>query len=218
MSKLHNRSENPRPRRLSYLQRLSKLPVPSDLSKVWAAFQFPGGILGSYGAFQRQGPMFNAYRPQNAKGTPASFALAAYGRFFDAKDSRQPSTAARETVMAMVDIMSKSYANTATDTARRILGPDFIGEDRGGARLMMQQLREVLLDFLQGAMIEETEFSLLERKHTISLGSWRSVGTMLLRWWTIRTSQLFSILSSLPLALRFLAIGSGCTHCSTPIC
>ena len=105
-----------------------------------------------------------------AQGTPASFALAAYGRFFDAKDSRQPSTAARETVMAMVDIMSKSYANTATDTARRILGPDFIGEDRGGARLMMQQLREVLLDFLQGAMIEETEFSLLERKHTISLG------------------------------------------------
>ena len=39
--------------------------------------------------------------------------------------------------------------------------------------------------------------------------SWRSVGTMLLRWWTIRTSQLFSILSSLPLALRCLAMGSG---------
>ena len=100
------------------------------------------------------------------KGLPAAFASAAFGTFLDQKRSGEFSTAACQTVLRLITILSDSYIDTRESSVfgqlQATLGSQFVGESPGCEKLMLSLVREELLHFCQQVMTPDVRFMTLE--------------------------------------------------------
>lgn len=116
--------------------------------------------------FDRHGPLLNIYRPQHAKGLPAAYANPAFGNFLDQKRSGEFTTAACQTVLRLITILSDSYIDTTNKSVngqlQAFLGPQFVGEKSGCEKSMLSLVREELLYFFQQVMTPYVCFMTLE--------------------------------------------------------
>ena len=100
------------------------------------------------------------------KGLPAAFASAAFGTFLDQKRNGEFSTAACQTVLRLIAILSDSYIDTTNESVRKqlkdILGPQFVGEVSGHEKSMLSRVREELLRYFQQVMAPGVRFMTLE--------------------------------------------------------
>ena len=101
------------------------------------------------------------------KGLPAAFASAAFGTFLDQKRSGEFSTAACQTVLRLITILSDSYIDTTKESVlggqlQASLGSQFVGKSPGREKPMLSQVREELLHFFQQAMTPDMRFMTLE--------------------------------------------------------
>ena len=87
------------------------------------------------------------------KGLPAAYANPAFGNFLDQKRSGEFTTAACQTVLRLITILSDSYIDTTNKSVngqlQAILGPQFVGEKSGREKSMLSLVREELLYFFQ---------------------------------------------------------------------
>ncbi len=100
------------------------------------------------------------------KGLPAAFASAAFGTFLDQKRSGEFATAACQTVLRLITILSDSYIDTRNKSVfgqlQATLGPQFVGESPGREKSMLSLVREELLYFFQQVMTPDVCFMNLE--------------------------------------------------------
>jgi len=100
------------------------------------------------------------------KGLPAAFASAAFGTFLDQKRSGEFSTAACQTVLRLIAVLSDSYIDTTNRSVRKplkdIFGPQFVGEVSGHEKSMLSRVREELLRYFQQVMTPDMRFMTLE--------------------------------------------------------
>ncbi|KAL3156252.1 hypothetical protein ABBQ32_012527 [Trebouxia sp. C0010 RCD-2024] len=107
-----------------YRQHLQALPAVSKFGTVWSAFQTPQGNLADEVEFERHGPLLNIYRPQSAKKRDGEF-----------------TTAACQTVLRLITILSDSYIDTRNKSElgrlQATFGPQFVGESPGREKSML---------------------------------------------------------------------------------
>ena len=100
------------------------------------------------------------------KGLPAAYANPAFGNFLDQKRSGEFTTAACQTVLRLITILSDSYIDTTNKSVngqlQAILGPQFVGEKSGCEKSMLSLVREELLYFFQQVMTPYVCFMTLE--------------------------------------------------------
>ena len=100
------------------------------------------------------------------KGLPAAFASAAFGTFLDQKRRGDFSTAACQTVLRLITILSDSYIDTTKKSVlgqlQATLGSQFVGESSGHEKSMLSLVREELLHFYQQVMTPDMRFTTLE--------------------------------------------------------
>ncbi len=100
------------------------------------------------------------------KGLPAAFASTAFNNFLDQKRSGEFSTAACQTVLRLITILSDSYIDTTKKSVlgqlQATLGPQFVGKTPGSEKLMLGLVREELLHFFQQVMTPGVCFTTLE--------------------------------------------------------
>ncbi|KAL3161583.1 hypothetical protein ABBQ32_010444 [Trebouxia sp. C0010 RCD-2024] len=132
-----------------YRQQLQALPAPSKFGTVWSAFQTPQGNLADEVEFERHGPLLNIYRPQSAKKRDGEF-----------------TTAACQTVLRLITILSDSYIDTRNKSVlgqlQATFGPQFVGESPGREKSMLSLVCEELLYFFQQVMTPDVCFMTLE--------------------------------------------------------
>ena len=100
------------------------------------------------------------------QGLPAAFANAAFGTFLDQKHNGEFTTAACQTVLRLIAILSASYIDTTNPTMKEELelrfGTQFVGESPGNEKSMLSLVREELLRFFREVMTPDVCFSTLE--------------------------------------------------------
>ncbi|KAL3158677.1 hypothetical protein ABBQ32_011419 [Trebouxia sp. C0010 RCD-2024] len=100
------------------------------------------------------------------KGLPAAFASAAFGTFLDQKRDGEFTTAACQTVLRLITILSDSYIDTRNKSVlgqlQATFGPQFVGESPGREKSMLSLVREELLYFFQQVMTPDVCFMTLE--------------------------------------------------------
>ena len=100
------------------------------------------------------------------KGLPAAFANAAFGTFLDQKRDGEFTTAACQTVLRLITILSDSYIDTRNKSVlgqlQATFGPQFVGESPGREKSMLRLVREELLYFFQQVMTPDVCFMTLE--------------------------------------------------------
>ena len=100
------------------------------------------------------------------KGLPAAFASAAFGTFLDQKRSGGFTTAACQTVLRLITILSDSYIDTINESVfgqlKATLGPQFAGEIPGREKSMLSLVHEELLYYFQQVMTPDICFMTLE--------------------------------------------------------
>ena len=100
------------------------------------------------------------------QGLPAAFANAAFGTFLDQKRDGEFTTAACQTVLRLITILSASYIDTTKDSVKGQLknafGPQFVGETPGREKSMLSLVREELLYFFRQVMTPDNCFTTLE--------------------------------------------------------
>ena len=83
------------------------------------------------------------------KGLPAAFANPAFGTFLDQKRSGDYTTAACQTVLRLITILSDSYIDTTNTSVKEelwpILGPQFVGKESACKKAMLSLVCEALL-------------------------------------------------------------------------
>ena len=109
------------------------------------------------------------------KGLPAAYANPAFGTFLDQKRSGEFTTAACQTVLRLISILSDSYIDTTNKSVngqlRAILGPQFVGEESAREKSMLSLVREELLYFFQQVMTPNVRFMTLEPSLTSEVSS-----------------------------------------------
>ena len=99
-------------------------------------------------------------------GLPAVYANPAFATFLDQKRSGEFTTAACQTVLHLISILSDSYIDTTKKSVhgwlQAILGPQFVGEKSGREKSMLSLVREELLHFFQQVMTPNVCFMTLE--------------------------------------------------------
>ena len=100
------------------------------------------------------------------KGLPAAYANPAFGTFLNQKRSNEFTTAACQTVLRLISILSDSYIDTTNKSVKgqlqAILGPQFVGEKSGREKSMLSLVCEELLYFFQQVMTLNVCFMTLE--------------------------------------------------------
>ena len=99
-------------------------------------------------------------------GLTAAFASAAFGTLLDQKRSGQFTTAACQTVLRLITILSDSYIDTRNQPVlgqlQTTFGPQFVGEIPCREKSMLRLVREELLYFFQPVMTTDVFFMTLE--------------------------------------------------------
>lgn len=100
------------------------------------------------------------------KGLPAAFASAAFGTFLDQKRSGEFTTAACQTVLRLITILSDSYIDTRNKSVfgqlQATSGPQFVGESLGREKSMLSLVREEMLHFFRQVVTPDVCFMTLE--------------------------------------------------------
>ena len=100
------------------------------------------------------------------KGLPAVYANSAFGTFLNQKRSGEFTTAACQTVLRLISILSDSYIDTTEKSVhgqlQAIFGPQFVGEKSGREKSTLSLVRDELLYFFQQVMTPNVCFMTLE--------------------------------------------------------